>query len=492
MSQLSPVDPAHQPRAPAPAKIPPRRPQWGWLVLGAAIGVAGAAAYAIWQPHGSPAGNEEGRQAAADRTSVPAGQTAIGEGPLPAPDLSLPLPETAAALIAEANQLARWLVARFPDDPDSLEILARVQFWQGKTDEALASWQSCLERKPDYAHAYHGMGMLAARQGDHAKAAELYSKALEIAPQAPQPLFELATSLVALGKPAQAIPLLEQSARRSANPAPAYAKLADLCLRANDDEKAAKYAGLLAEVAPEVSNARYVLATVCARRGDAQQAKEHLAKFQELREKEKTVKKQERDEVQDDVNKMRLAVSAAYAMAGRACLGRQEAGLAEKLWRRGAALAPDDVECRELLAGLYRSSGRVREAADVFEQLVRILPRHAGYWMELGRLQAEQNRLEQAQRALRKVCELTPLAPDGYAALARLCLHARRDPHEAVKLARTAVRLQPTPAHYALLATACERAGDAQGAAEAARQGGLERPSQAPAQKTAPAGAEKP
>jgi Flp pilus assembly protein TadD len=99
--------------------------------------------------------------------------------------------------------------------------------------------------------------------------------------------------------------------------------------------------------------------------------------------------------------------------------------------------------------------------------LVRIEPRNPVYWSSLGVLNAQLDRREAAERAFRKAIEVAPGHAQAHAALAQFYLRTGRSPAEARRFAETVVRLAPTAPNYALLAAACQAAGELEAARKA-------------------------
>ena len=126
-------------------------------------------------------------------------------------DSPLPFPTTTAAAIGEVCQVVDRLTQSLPNQPDVLEIKARLELWRGNTAEARKSWEKCLERNPNYAYAYVGMGSIAAKKGDYAVAADLYRKALALDPTASETRVQLGSALIDSGQPKEAIAVLGQA-----------------------------------------------------------------------------------------------------------------------------------------------------------------------------------------------------------------------------------------------------------------------------------------
>jgi tetratricopeptide (TPR) repeat protein len=275
------------------------------------------------------------------------------------PNASSPLPATSTEVIEEVNHLVDWLVARFPDDPDSYEVTARVRFWLGDSEAAAKCWEKCVELSPAYAYAYHGMGLVAAKKGEHEKAADLFRKVLELAPGAAAPEIDLATALVTLGRMEEAAAVLEKHVRRARDPAPGLILLGKAYLNLNKCPQAKATYEAAAKLQPDSADVRFGLATACFRLGESQEAKKQMAKFKDLMAKEKEIRKAERSRA-DDVDEMRAGLAAIYHTASRVCGLGGAPRQAEQFARRAAMLsqvslpvlpAPEDPRSRRMNRG---------------------------------------------------------------------------------------------------------------------------------------------
>ena len=74
------------------------------------------------------------------------------------------------------------------------------------------------------------------------------------------------------------------------------------------------------------------------------------------------------------------------------------------------------------------------------------------------------NRFDEAEKAYKKVIEVAPKRSDGYRALAQLYLQLNRNLPDAKKLASKAVELEPAAMNYFILAAACDKNADREGA----------------------------
>lgn len=459
-----------------------RMTRWLLLVGFVGTGVAGACLLVYLLPVSreadpNPPGPEQPRHSAVQlqvdgqsRTEEPSPPDPLG----PPPDPDSPLPTTPAAVVEEARHVAHWLMERFPNDPDSLEVMARVHHWLGDSAEAVKCWQQCLELNPDYVHAYFGMGIVAEGKGEYQKAVKLFRRAAELAPDSPEPQRQLASALINLGQMDEAISVLETHVKSTPDPAAALVMLGMAYRHLKDFERAKETYEAAIRAYPANPNAHYGLAIACTRLGETEQAKEHMARFKELMAKEKNLRKNQRRQF-DDLAEMSQKLAGTYTTAGQLFDGNGKPAEAERLWRRGAAVDPTGVACRRALAKMLGEQGRIPDALDVLAQLAAIEPENPGYQMDIGWLNAELKQFDEAEQAYRKACELAPEHPYGYVGLARLYLQTDQKPQETTELAETAVRLQPTAVNYWLLGLARERNGDDQGALSAIRRAmGLE------------------
>jgi tetratricopeptide (TPR) repeat protein len=385
------------------------------------------------------------------------------------PDPAAPLPATPAAAIAEAKQVVDRLVEAFPASPDALEIGARWDSWLGNTAEAVQSWEKCLALNPGYVYAYSGMGSVAAKKGDYAKATALFRKALELDPASSETQIQLAMTLIDAGQPEEAISVLEKNARSDANPIRGLVLLGMTYLNLKDNLKAKQYYEAAIRIHPNHANAHFGLATACQRLGLKEEAQQYMEKFNKLRSEEKEIRRDQRTNY-DDLGAVCQEVATVQTDAGRIYLTAARPAGAERLWQRAAALDPKNVSCRQALAWMYRQAGRVPEGLRMLGEIAAIEPNNPIYPLEIGRIHFELKEFEAAERDFEDARKLDPQGWQACAALARLYIDTGRKLPEALTLARSAVEITPSAVNYVLLGAACERNADFVGAAAAIEQ----------------------
>lgn len=455
-------------------EIRPSRARRRWPKVGLAVFVAGlalgAAGFFGWRvlvdagrprhARTAPPDVEHNRRGASREppASPPAASAPGATQLLPiAPDL--PRPETAEALIEEAKRTVDRLVQSFPDDPDALEVKARVQFYVGSYTAAAECWERCLKREPRYAYAYHGLGLVVAKKADYEEAAIQQRRALALAPGFSDVAVELADALMKLDRLDEAIEVLEKHLEANSRSLPARVNLGHAYLQAREYEKARDAYLAALEIHGELPRAQFGLATALARMGRRDESRRAMARYRELEAKKIELRTDLRSRF-DDLEAMCTDFAVRFTYAGRVCLAHGDLAQAEQLWRRAATLDPGGVPCRVQLASLYQQTDRGEEALRACRQLVEIEPASPAHRLHLGIVCANLQRFDEAEAAFQEVVRLASESPEGHAALAKLYLGTGRRLADAPRLARKALELQPNAPNYALLSQAHAARGD--------------------------------
>lgn len=399
--------------------------------------------------------------------TVPTQPEAVTDDRLPKPDS--PLPTTQDQLIKEVDGITDCLLERFPNDPDAIEIKARYQDWRGNSAEAMRGWERCLALNPSYGYALYGMGTVAAKQGDFAKAVEWFRKALALKPDWPKAELELSRALINLGQTEEAAATLEKHVQRRPFLTEAHFLLGQAYEQRKNYAKAKESYTAAIRLGVRTSESHNGLVNVCARLGEKDLAQQHLEKFRELRSKEADLRKRQRVEY-DDLKAMKEDSAGILVSAGQLFFAREKRAEAEVLCRRAAAYDPLQVESRQALAFICRQSGRLPEAIGFLQEIAKLDAKNPSYFLEIGRLQAELKQFDAAEASFRTVCQLAPKDAAGPSALAQLYLASNRDLGEVRKLVEKAAELEPTPVNYAVLAAICEKAKDLPAASAAMKR----------------------
>ena len=366
-------------------------------------------------------------------------------------------------LMQEAVEVSRRLAEAYPDRADALCVMAMAYHRFGQMSRAASWFQKSLQLDPGCAEAYHGIGWIAFRKGDFDEAVPPLRKALELDPSLTNASEQLAQTLTALGKPNEAVAVLDTAIGISG---PTWELLYWLGGAYEDSDRYGdakqEYVAAI-ELAPSVPDTYYRLSRVCKKLGQGEEARAHLKKFKQLRDSD-TERRMAKSQAINDVVVMRYALADVYTAAGQVYYGHGNPRLAETHWLKAAGIAPEDTVSRMELARLYQQSGGMEKTLQMLTELAGIEPENAAHQMSIGAVNAGLDRFDEAADAFKRVCELAPGHPDGYHALAKLYLLSNRETAEARKLAQTAVDLAPIGANCVLLSAACNKNGDRRGA----------------------------
>lgn len=362
--------------------------------------------------------------------------------------------------------MADRLVESFPDNCDAHEVKARILFLLGKNAEASDCWERSVELNPRYAYGYHGLGLVAAKDGDYEEAVALQRKALIHVPEFSEAAHKLCDALLKLGKIDEAIDVLQSHISVVPESTETYVYLGQAHVAAQQYEEAAEAYRTALERFPDIPRAQYGLATALARLGRREEADEAMDKYRLVRAKDMEARTRYSSQ-RDDLEALSVDLAERYLLAGRVYLAHGVHPEAERLCRRAAALDPNNTECRVLLASLYQQTGRGADALRTCRELVAIAPDQSVYHLNLGVMYSNLGRFDDSEQSLQEAIRLAPQAPEGYVSLTRLYLRSDRKLHEAVRLAESAFELRAVAANAFLLSQARAGAGDRVGALSA-------------------------
>ncbi len=95
------------------------------------------------------------------------------------------------------------------DSPDAINNLATLDGEAGRFEEARVALEKVVALKPSYAAAWHNLGKIRAATGDVSGSIRAFETAIRLAPGFLMPRHDLAGLLIAQGRHAEAMPLIE-------------------------------------------------------------------------------------------------------------------------------------------------------------------------------------------------------------------------------------------------------------------------------------------
>ena len=384
--------------------IPEERSHRGPLRAAAAAAALILALVAAWRwsaPRGDDAVHLDEQKAMGGEAPSPAAAAAELLGLDPEP------PTTVEALREEALAVCERLVARFSRRPEAHAAMAMTRKLLGDTEGALEAWRQCLHLNPRFGPAYMAMGGIAHDRGEHERAVELIRRALPLQPEAHSPYRyrQLVAVLLQLNRNEEALAVAEQFAEQVPDAPDSHYWLGQVHLELRQYEEAKRSHAEAVRIDPRFTHSYFGLSVACARLGERELAADYRQRFAELNE----------EALQEDVHRLREysdvlvsqnATAGAHLMAGRLELQLGNPQRAEAHWLRGAAAAPKETSCRELLVAWYEAEGRPARALDVVEEVLAAQPDAAGWWMRAGQLRARMGERTAAAEAYRRASEL--------------------------------------------------------------------------------------
>ncbi len=378
----------------------------------------------------------------------------------PGPQVTEPsVPQTHEQLLADMALMAARAVARFPRDPMAYDLQGRVFMYQGKSAEATEAWEECLKlesRRPD---ALHGLAQLAIKRGDDATAEPLLRRALEIDPKYPQAASQLAEVLTRRQQVREAALVLQDYVRLVPSSAESVLQLAQIQLQLSEYKHARANFQRVLKMKPTSSEAYLGLGTALVRLGRREEARTFLEKSRALRAKAPQKPSGMTPEA-FDITMTRVNHASSTLYAARLYQARGELQESARLCQRAIQVDPKNLPSRLLLISLYEQMNQSANAIRVCEETVAADPENPDLVWRLGVLNAAAGRFDAAVSALKKVISLAPNTARAYAGLAEVYLESRQQPAESLRLAREAVRRDPSALHHVLLGRIYFQAGD--------------------------------
>jgi Flp pilus assembly protein TadD len=172
---------------------------------------------------------------------------------------------------------------------------------------------------------------------------------------------------------------------------------------------------------PDDARSCYGHAVACARLGLREQSEQSMERHQKLGAESMMSRPGGRDAVMVlDTIAYRQILARTCCGAAAVYSGHQRLEKAEELWRRGAAVAPQDTSCRMELALLFLRTKREPEAVRMCQELIKIEPTNHLHHLHLAMIHARLQQFDAARLAAEKAMELAPGNEDCRRTLAEL------------------------------------------------------------------------
>lgn len=449
-------------RRPTPAASPKKR-KWGLWVAVAVLLVAAA----IW----AVKLGRSGRSRSEEPSTIPLTSALPSDKPhMNAFLASLPnrLAQSVTDVKAEEKALAEAALADFSGQALPLSLLAAVYQSHGDIQQAEMLWKKALTIDPSQSRIYERLGQLAQEQDLLEQAVTHWEKGLRENPRAPNLRWHLANARVQQGRLDGTVELLEAECALTPNAARNYFLLGQVHLKQKAYEQAKTCYEKALELQPDYFNAHYGLGKVYMRLKQREKAGASMDAYKELKASHDA--SDEQRIVLDELPRVRARAAGLYRrVLDFYDLGKYPA-IRERLLKRAIFLDPGNARTWEKLATDQYQLKRFQTALRYFQKARDLDPNNPIYYFNIGMLHGGMGQSDRAEASLKQAIDRFPRYGLAYAELARFYLQFRTKLAESRSLAEQAVALEPSAAHYFILARACQANGDRSQAADAAKK----------------------
>lgn len=417
----------------------------------------------------------------------------------------------------EAISQARNIISANPDFAMAHYVLGLAQMAKGQTEAGLESMNHALELDPQVADAATRLGNYYALTGQPQKAEQIFdsaiaanpgktnvriSKALNLLrqkqPQAaideliiaqkqepnnPRPDHIRAGVLFSQGKADEAVAVFNSVLKREPDYTPSRMALATIALRKKDPDAAVRQYDAILKAHPDYTPALLAKGNLALSRGkkeeaqkvfaEAAHAQKSLAAYQSLVGELLRDKKIEAALTEAEAASKAFPQSApALQLLGLAKMNGKDIKGAEAAFLQSVKLAGNkSADGYQGLGDFYLSQKRLPDAANAYQQAIKLEPNRGNLYVRLAEIQNAQGQTAAAEKTLRITIDKAPKNPAAHAVLADFYLQSRR-PDQAISHYQQAQKLLGKPDTTLLLrlGNAYYAKGDAKSGAAQMRQ----------------------
>ena len=355
--------------------------------------------------------------------------------------------------------LAEKLLLDLPGHAEALVTVGNMYHRRGDSIQGREHQMQALQISPRRADIYASMGWASLKGGDLEQAVKDYGQALAIAPESPEIRMNLGRAMIMLGRPAEAITVLKEETRLSPRSGFTHFLLGQAHGQVQDYTSARQSYEAALQIDPGQANAVYGLATVCARLGDADKAREYSETFKRLKAEERARLRDNKTQY-DDYAAVQKTVAMTWMNSAKLYRSKGALPQAETLLKQAIGLDPNNVMGYLELGALYQAAREPDKALELFKKMRDLQPNAALSYLMIGMLSAQTKLWDDAEDAFETYIRLAPNTSQGYRQLARLYLINQKQLVLAKQLAGKALALEASAANYFVWGWACDSAGD--------------------------------
>ncbi len=303
-------------------------------------------------------------------------------------------------------------------DPKSVFEKVIVLLQQGANAEAESLCRAQLLDDPRDVNFLSVLGSILLRKNDFEGCEEILRTVVSIAPEYPNVQEDLGTVLLNLGKPAEALPHLQEAIKTKPSSAGTFFKLGGALKSLGRDEAGDAALAHAAKLSPNQAN--------------LEKATKLFAEGK-FRESEIAAKKVIADKPKDVNAGLLLARIAIHARAYKE---------AEKLLRKVVEYAPRFILAWHELGVCLREQHKDQEAAEAMEQCLEMDPENSTTFYHYGAALAMAGRTDEAARAYQRAIDIEPQQVGAHVALGHV-LKTLGDQEGGIAAYRSAIALKP-------------------------------------------------
>jgi Flp pilus assembly protein TadD len=269
-----------------------------------------------------------------------------------------------AGQTSEAKQICGEIVATDPNFADAWHLLGVISLQAGQGDLAAGYLQRAVQLNPNDPEAHNNLGSALRSQTPSDKAIDHFRRAVALRPDFPEALLNLGNALTELGRSSEA----SQCYQRVMQLAPGHSEIYNrlgvaLLAQGRADEALASYRQAI-ELNPSHAEAHFNLGAAFLQH---QNFEASIAPFQEA-------------------VKLKPDYAEAHSNLGSACLNLDRYDDAIASFRRALELKPENAEFHYNLGSALLLQGKNGDAAASFRRAVELAPNHANAQWNLATL----------------------------------------------------------------------------------------------------------
>ncbi|MBB5359398.1 tetratricopeptide (TPR) repeat protein [Rhodanobacter sp. ANJX3] len=311
---------------------------------------------------------------------------------------------------AQAQSLARQLIARFPTHGFAWKALGTSLKSQGRIADAVVAERQAASLLPHDASAHHNLGNGLMLLDDPAQAADSYRRALAIRPDYFEAHFNLGSALEAQGEWSDAIDSYRHALAIRPGFIDAHARLGHVLIAAGRHVDAIAHFQQVLAARPDDALSHHSLGIVYRSEGRLSEAEARYRRALAI-----------------DPNYVEALINLGNVLGAQGRLAD-----AESSYRQALVLDDGYAETHFNLGNILRDQNRQLDAEQSYRRALKIAPRHVKALNNLGLCLKRQGRLDEARECFEAAIETRPDFVQSHCNLSPLKTYAIDDPHLAL------------------------------------------------------------